>query len=281
MENVRESNSGNDRRETASADSSGISITDGGNVWTNDGSESAIDGKDFRNEYESIANGNDTVGSITGNSRDKIESGYYWTADGAIERIPDGHYVQGGRLRKRRKQRNVESNTDQRSEKGIGETGEESKLVSENVLRDRPQKVKGKRGKKSNLKVEAKRLTLVSMLASASAMMFTSVALITKHKHWNLEEEEAQTLAEALNDCIATLPEKNYDTILAIIEKWTPWFTLTFVGYAITWPRIQASAKQFEKRDNPFPSNLNVENATTESNSQTVNDNDYGSIGYN
>lgn len=87
---------------------------------------------------------------------------------------------------------------------------------------------------------------MVALLAVGCSAIFTSVALLTKHEHWHLEQQESQHLAAALNDAIATLPVKYYARITEIIEKWIPWINLAFVLSALILPRLDASTKRNE-----------------------------------
>jgi hypothetical protein len=87
---------------------------------------------------------------------------------------------------------------------------------------------------------------MVAMLAAGSSALFTSVALLTKHDHWQLEAAESKALAEALNDAINTLPTKYYAAITKVIEQWIPWVNLAFCVGAIVVPRIEESTKRIE-----------------------------------
>jgi hypothetical protein len=87
---------------------------------------------------------------------------------------------------------------------------------------------------------------MVTMIATGMALMFTSVALLTKHDHWSLEGGEAKALSEAINGALDTLPAKYYVQITGFVENWIPWINLTFTLGAILLPRIEESIKRVE-----------------------------------
>ena len=251
MENARNQESRNrDGRNAATAtDFSGNAIDNGNGLRTDDGNESSIDVGHTSGQSGATKLSNNDVRSVSADTGVEITDGFYFTPRGTIERIPIGYYISpDGKLRKRRKSKSVGSDANGNAHRNRSETGEETASVLGDTLPvDKPLNIRGgkKRGRKP--KEETNKLTMVTMLASGAAMLFTSVALLTKHDHWNLETEEAKTLAEALNEAISTLPEKYYAQIIAIIEKWVPWFNLAFVVGAIVIPRIEASSKRIEK----------------------------------
>lgn len=248
MEDVR-NNDSNEGRNTTASNSSGIPITDGGNIRPNDRSESPSN-RQTQSERSGIAfNGVNTVGSVTGNQSVEITDGFYFTPRGTIERIPSGHYISdSGKLRKRRVKRSDSSNANGNENRNRTETGEYAEeSSSKDFLLEKPLNVRGSR-KRKTAKQETTKLTMVTMLASGAAAIFTSISLLTKHDHWNLQTDEGKILAEALNEAINTLPEKYYAQVTGIVEKWIPWINLCFVCGAIILPRIEASAKRIEKR---------------------------------
>ena len=282
MENARnqESRNRNSGNASATADASGNTNTDGSSIRSNDGNKSSIDGTNATNGITESINIGNADRSATGNQSVEITDGFYFTPRGTIERIPSGHYISpDGKLRKRRKRRDT-SNTDGNQNRNRTEAGEyEQELDSENTFRiDKPLNIRGgKRTRKKTVKEETSKLTMVTMLASGAAAIFTSVAMLTKHDHWKLHPEEAGTLAEALNEAIGTLPEKYYAQIVAIIERWIPWINLTFVVSAIVIPRIEASAKRIETSHSPVNNTDDKRDAGTTDNPFS----NYTSLGFN
>lgn len=276
MENVR-NNDSNEGRNTASTDSSGISIANGSNIRTNDGSESPSIERNSGNKGAAIPNVNDAFQRVTGNPGVEITTGYYYTPRGTIERIPNGHYISdSGKLRKRRVKRSDSGNANGNENRDRAETGEYAeKSTSADFLLEKPLNVRGSRKRKS-AKQETTKLTMVTMLATGAAAIFTSISLLTKHDHWNLQTEEGKILAEALNEAINTLPEKYYAQVTGIVEKWIPWINLCFVCGAIIVPRIEASAKRIEKRYNPKSEGSDKRDTATTDNPFGG----YSSIGY-
>lgn len=279
MKNGRQNRNNRSATKSARTDSSGKSVTNGGNVRTDDGSKSSIDERNSGNKSATIPNAINDERSATGNPDVTITDGFYFTPRGTVERIPDGHYIGiDGRLRKRRKQRSDTDNTaDGNTYRNRSETGEETESSTTDFLLDAPLNVRGKRGRKPKVKEEASKLTLVTMLSTASVALFSSVELLTKHEHWALDKAEAQFLAEALNDALATLPPKYYDSIIGIIEKYVPWVNLCFVIGAIVIPRIEASGKRIEERNYQPRETGNGRDARTEDNPFS----NWSSLGWN
>lgn len=276
MEDVR-NNDSNEGRNTTASNSSGIPITDGGNIRPNDRSESPSN-RQTQSERSGIAfNGVNTVGSVTGNQSVEITDGFYFTPRGTIERIPSGHYISdSGKLRKRRIKRSDSSNANGNENRNRTETGEYAEeFASKDFLLEKPLNVRGSR-KRKTAKQETTKLTMVTMLASGAAAIFTSISLLTKHDHWNLQTDEGKILAEALNEAINTLPEKYYAQVTGIVEKWIPWINLCFVCGAIIVPRIEASAKRIEKRYSPKSEGSDKRDTTTADNPFSG----YSSIGF-
>jgi hypothetical protein len=87
---------------------------------------------------------------------------------------------------------------------------------------------------------------MVLALSKASAMAFACVAMITDHEHWALRDEEGDKLGGVIDDVLSTLPERVYDKILAIADKWTPWAQLIFTLGILVWARVEESAKRVE-----------------------------------
>ena len=271
MEDVRNDNS-NEGRNSTTVNSSGISIADGGNVWPNDGSQPSANARNFGSETAKSINGNNVADGVRGNQSVEITDGFYFTPRGTIERIPTGHYISdSGKLRKRRVKRSDTSNANGNENRDRTETGEYAeKSASADFILEKPLNVRGGR-KRKTIKQETNKLTMVTMLASGAAAIFTSISLLTKHDHWNLQTDEGKILAEALNDAINTLPEKYYAQVTGIVEKWIPWINLCFVCGAIIIPRIEASAKRIEKRYNP-------ESKGSDKRDTTTADNPFGSV---
>jgi hypothetical protein len=84
---------------------------------------------------------------------------------------------------------------------------------------------------------------MVMVLGQASSMLFTCVAMLTDHEHWMLQEAESNKLGKALDAALSTLPERAYEKVIAIADKWHPWIQLVFVIAFIVWPRIEESSK--------------------------------------
>jgi hypothetical protein len=220
MENAGNQESRN--RDTGSTAATATNLggntnADGSSIRSNDGNKSPIDGTNATNGIAKPIISGDVDRSFTGNQSVEITNGYYFTPNGTITRIPDGHYIDNsGRLRKRRQKRTT-SNADGNTHRDRPEASEyETESVSENIfLGDKPLNVRpGKRGRKKSVKEETSKLTMVTLLASGASAIFTSVALLTKHEHWKLHIEEGKILAEALNDAISTLPEKYYAQVV-------------------------------------------------------------------
>ena len=210
----------------------------------------------------------DDSSSKRDNQQFTLPTGYYFTPSGDVERIPDGHYLSGGRLRKRRRTgRNASDSADGNKDRDRTEAGEQEKYLGEIPLRIES---KTRRAAKK-LNAEKAKLTMVAMIATGCSAIFTSVSLLTKHDHWQLAIEEAQHLSEALNDAIETLPAKYYAQITSIIEKWIPWINLSFVVGAIIIPRLEESAKRIETRNYKATPGSNTGNARTETNPIDVN----------
>lgn len=284
MENARnqESRNRNDGRETAGADVEGSGSINGGGVRSNDGNESTIDAGSTIGKIGTPKSIGYDGRDVSGNASVEITDGYYFTPNGSIERIPSGHYIgSDGRLRKRRKQRSATGNSDGNAHRNRSETGEhEAESFPENLfLGDKPLNVRGGKRKAKTVKAETSKLTMVTMLASGAAAIFTSISLLTKHEHWKLHPEEGNILAEALNEAISTLPEKYYAQVTGIIEKWIPWINLTFVVGAIIVPRIEASSKRIEKTYNEESKGSNA--GTGQSSSDANPFNSYTSLGFN
>src|SRR5262245_10056674 len=118
------------------------------------------------------------------------------------------------------------------SEGSIREIAEEDK-----PLKNRPGK-RGGRKSKGSMKG-----AMVMVLGQASATLFACVALLTEHDHWYLEKEESDKLGEALDKCFATLPERAYEKVIEISEKWHPWIQLVVALGVILWDRIEESSR--------------------------------------
>ena len=279
MKNARNQKSGNRNGKStgANADNSRESIGNGGSVRTDGTIESKSTGGISGGQSGTLNNNSDASRSVSGNTGIEITDGHYFTPRGTIERIPNGYFIgEDGRLRKRR-QSNRDNTADGNQNRDRTETGETPESVAASFLLDKPLEVRGKRGRKPKVKEETSKLSLVTMLSTASVAIFSSIELITKHEHWALEKPEAQILAEALNDAIATLPAKYYDSIIAIIERWIPWINLIFVIGAIVIPRLEASGKRIEERNYQPHKTDNNGNAGTKDN--TVGS--WSSLGWN
>lgn len=252
MENVGNQESRDrDRRNATATDVSGNANTNGDSLRSDGRNKSSNDVGNANGQGGAFKLSDNDERSIGGNSGIEITSGYYYTPNGRVERIPEGHYIDSsGRLRKRRQQRRDTSNANGDSRTDRSSTAEhEENIFTEDSLRiDKPLNIRGgKRGRKPKAKDETSKLTMVTMISTGCVAIFTSLALLTKHDHWYLEKPEAKTLAEALNDAIATLPEKYYAQITGIVETWIPWINLCFVLGAIVIPRLEASSKRIEE----------------------------------
>jgi hypothetical protein len=246
MENYGRRNHSEDGRDSATVtDSSGKPIANGGNVRSDDGSKPSTDGQAKSTGSTPIGNIGDTERSSSRDTPIEITEGFYFTPNGTIERIPSGYYIGGdGRLKKRRKRNTGDADGNAHTDRPSS-SEQETQFSSEDFLLDKPHNVRGGgRKRKSKVKEETAKLTMVTMIATGCTALFTSVALLTGHKHWSLETEECGFLAEALNDAIATLPASQYAFITGIIEKWIPWINLAFVAGAIIVPRLEESAKR-------------------------------------
>lgn len=256
MKNARtkESRNRNARSRETAATVTGRAGTDGGSVRSNDGNEQTITRESNTARSAGVADEHAVTESSGGHTGNEIASGYYFTPRGDIEPIPDGCYVdkRDGRL-KRRRNRSTGNNTDDGNEDRANNEDREqasdgaSEFSSQTDIR-KPLKVRGRR--KKNVKEENKKLTMVTLLASGASALFTSVALLTKHEHWQLRNDckptEAAILAEAINDALDTLPVKYYDIVTSIVEKWIPWINLCFVLSALIYDRIEQSEKLIE-----------------------------------
>lgn len=266
MKNERSNRNKNSERGSATTATSPRKSDEYGNrVREND--ESLRDfGTESSEQRNNVSIGNEqNPGNGTTNNRVTIQPGYYFTPSGDVARIPDGYTIGiDGRLRKQRKSKSDGSNTpDGNENSNRTETGESEKYASEIPIR-----TVNARGRKAKKQTEnQQRLTMIAMLTVACSATFTSIALLTKHQHWNLETGEVNPLAEALNDAFATLPGKTYEAILAIIEKWVPWVNLVFVFSAVIIPRIEDSVKQYEASRFTTDKRSNKRNARTENNS--------------
>ena len=285
MEDVRNQQSGNRDKgnATASADIGGNEHPNGGSLRSNDGKQQTLDGRNTIGQSGALAGNDDVIRSISRDKGVEIEDGYYFTPSGNVERIPNGYFINSkGQLSKRRRQRNAGSDTFGGAESRFANNGKtdtgETESFSEDFLLDKPLSVRGKaRRKTSKVKEETQKLTMVTMIATGCTAIFSSISLLTGHKHWRLVVEEAQHLAEALNDAISTLPSKHYEFIIGIVEKWIPWINLAFVVGAIIIPRIEESAKQVE-RLRYKPRNTSDTRHTGESNNFVS---DEASLGFN
>jgi hypothetical protein len=270
MKNARNKESRNRDSRTnpaASSVATGSTNNDGDRIRTDDGNKSPVDSGNSTGQSGATANGVNVESSVGRNQSVEIADGYYFTPRGTVERIPDGHYIDNsGRLRKRRQQRTSNNAADGNAHRDRSETGETPQSSTEDFLLDAPLNVRGKRGRKAKVKEETSKLTLVTMLSTASVALFSSIELLTKHEHWALEKTEAQILAEALNEALATLPAKYYDSIIGVIEKYVPWVNLAFVVGAIVIPRIEASGKRIEAKHYKPSETSNRGDAGTENN---------------
>lgn len=263
MKNGKQRNSDNDT-ESAGRNAS-ASYTDGSNtsdvVGAVDREQPTNAGQDNNIRTESIRNDASITTASRGSASVEITDGYYFTPRGTVERIPDGHYIDSsGKLRKRRKQRGDTRNA---SDGNVNPDRTETSGTEE-FPTEVPLRVNAKARKAKKVTEAQQRLTMVAMLSVASTALFTSISLLTKHDHWNLEKTEAHILAEALNDALVTLPGHTYAAIIAIIEKWVPWINLIFVVSAIILPRIEASTKRIEETRYQSNSATNAGNARTE-----------------
>lgn len=249
MEDVGRNDHSQERGNASGADITGINGANGDSLRSNDGNKSSVNVGNSNRQGGTFPTVNDSSINTTGNASVEITDGFYFTPRGTIERIPSGHYISdSGKLRKRRIKRSDSSNADGNENRNRTETGEYAEeSVSKDFLLEKPLNVRGSR-KRKTAKQETTKLTMVTMLASGAAAIFTSISLLTKHDHWNLQTDEGKILAEALNEAINTLPEKYYAQVTGIVEKWIPWINLCFVCGAIIVPRIEASAKRIEKR---------------------------------
>jgi hypothetical protein len=242
----RNSNNDTERRSATSSSLTGQSTTDGGNIRANDGNEPPVSRQSESIGFENRNANEHSPSESRGNQKLVLQDGYYFTPSGNVERVPDGHYIDnGGRLRKRRQSRSDSGiSSDGNEDRDRTETSDTEKFSSEIPLRT--VSVRGRKSKEKKITESQQRMTMIAMLSVACSATFTSIALLTKHRHWSLESEEVKPMAEALNDAFATLPSKAYETILAVIEKWVPWVNLVFVCSAIIIPRIEESVKQYE-----------------------------------
>lgn len=274
MKNGRHNDNDSKRRADSTNAATGRANADGGNIRTDDRNESAVSGE-IKQQRTDVESGNESNQSnATNNKQLSLSTGYYFTPRGDVARIPDGYTIgSDGRLRKQRTNRRDGSNAaDGDSHRDRSETGESEILDTEIPLRE----VSGVKRKTKKVTESQQRLTMVAMLSVATTAIFTSISLLTKHDHWNLDSTEAKILAEALNESFQTLPTKYYEQIIAIIEKWIPWVNLIFVISAIIIPRIEASAKRIEDSHYKQNQNSNSGNAGTENNPF----NDWKSVGY-
>lgn len=257
MENARTKKSRDRNRinTDTDADVTGNAVADGGSVRTDDGNEQTIGGESRSAGIGTLSNERITSEPGIGHTRNQIEAGYYCTPDGTIRSIPEGYFVDArdGRLRKRRQRRSDTNNADDGNESNSREqTGDnETEFFTSAGIR-KPLTVRGRR-KQRTVKEDSKKQTMVTLLAAGCSALFTSVALLTKHEHWQLSSDsvpsEAKILAEALNDAINTLPTKYYEQITSIVEKWFPWINLAFVISALVIERVERSVAIYEQAE--------------------------------
>src|SRR6266508_2997715 len=287
MKNARTEESRNRNRADAAnaASVTGQSISDGSVIRSNDGDEQTIDNGSVGSESGTLADKLVTASVSGGYTRNEIASGYYFAPNGDIKPIPDGCYVDAkdGRLKKRRRRNGnnaADGNEDRTNYENREQTGNSSSELDSQVDFRKPLKVRTRRRK--TVKEESKKLTMVTLLASGCGALFTSVALITKHDHWQLRTDcqptEAKILAEAINDALDTLPTKYYDIVTSIVDKWIPWINVCFVLCALIYDRIEQSEKLIERTH--YKASERGDKGYTDSATQASNVNSHTSLGY-
>jgi hypothetical protein len=152
------------------------------------------------------------------------------------------------------------------------------------VIPDEEKPLKGGPGKRGARKAKAKgsmKGAMVHVLGQASAAMFACVAMVTGHDHWLLEQQESSKLGEALDRALATLPERAYEKVIEISDKWAPWVQLTFVLGVILWDRVEQSAKLVEESNyRQAPGSAEGPKATQSSQAQSNHRPYHSSLGY-
>jgi hypothetical protein len=287
MENAgnKESGNRNDGAGSNTTDVTGVPISDGGSIRSNDGKQQSVTSELGSGQSGQRANTFVTSELGGGHTRNEIASGYYFSPRGKLERIPEGYFVDArdGRLRKRRKRNsdNAIDGNENRNDDNRKTSNSESEFSSQANFRDeKPLNIRGRK-KRKVVKEETQKLTMITLLASGCSAIFTCIALLTKHDHWALQhspQNEAKILAEALNDAIDTLPAKQYDIITSIVEKWIPWINLCFVVSALVYDRIEQSRKLTEETHNVVSQRSDNGNAASTTQASKVSSN--ASLGY-
>lgn len=133
------------------------------------------------------------------------------------------------------------NHTDSHADPAEGADAIPEDVVWEVAEEDKPLKNRpGKRGRKAKGSMKG---AMVMVLGQASYMLFTCVAMLTDHEHWMLQEAESSKLGKALDAALSTLPERVYEKVIEIADKWHPWIQLVVVLAIIVWPRIEESSK--------------------------------------
>lgn len=244
---------------------------------TNDREQSSIVTENRELRIDATSDSSQPITDASANRQFKLADGHYFKPNGEIDRIPYGYYLRpDGRLARRRKRRdNDTQSTDGNNNSDRTETSAEERISEPSPIRVGKSKSSAKIKK---LTETQHRLTMLAMLAVALTALFSTLALFFG-KHWNLDTEESNIFADQLNQALMTLPQKSYETIIAIIEKWVPWINLTFTVYAILLPRIEETGKQIKSRSKGNYSTVDngIHGERKENNSFT----DFASLGWN
>ena len=91
---------------------------------------------------------------------------------------------------------------------------------------------------------KAEKQILITLIATGLTAGYGSIAIWRKEEHWKLQEREAKALAEQVDACLETLPDKVYEQFIKQIESFAPWIGLAITAGAITLPRIQESQRR-------------------------------------
>lgn len=132
------------------------------------------------------------------------------------------------------------------------ETGREAEEGTKQADEDIPRRVvlpgfasgKSKKKKSAAEGGKAEKQILITLIATGLTAGYGSIAIWRKEDHWKLQEREAKALAEQVDACLETLPDKVYEQFVKQIENFAPWIGLAITAGAVTLPRIQESQRR-------------------------------------
>lgn len=122
---------------------------------------------------------------------------------------------------------------------------------------------------------------MVAVLGQSCAALFACVAMATGHDHWELEPREGSKLGEALDKALSTLPEKAYEKVIEVADKWYPWGQLAFVLGVLLWTRVEESTQLAQGGgDQPREGGVNGSGRTEQSKANGSYPRYHSSLGY-